>query len=120
MSELTKDMDKIKFSNNKLSFMTDKIATFVFYAVGIFLVLLLLLFAGYIIYNGRKSLNLNFLTTPPVFMQEGGGIGPQLFNSFYLMVISLIFSVPIGVGAGIYMAEYAKPNAMTRMIRLSL
>jgi phosphate transport system permease protein len=110
----------IQCKNYKSAFLADKIATYLFYLAGFFLVVLLFLFAGYIIYNGRASLNLGFLITPPLFMQKGGGIGPQLINSFYLLIISLVLSLPIGVGAGIYMAEHAKPNNITKAIRLSL
>lgn len=99
---------------------SDKIATGILYAVAGFVVLLLLLFVGYIIYHGRERLNLHFITSPPAFMEEGGGIGPQLFNSFYLVVLSMLFTVPIGVLAGIYMAEYAKPNKLTAMIRFCI
>ena len=106
--------------NHKSAFRTDRIATGIFYAAGIFLVLLLFAFAGYIIYSGRASLNLHFLTTPPLFMQKGGGVGPQLFNSIYLLILASTLSVPLGVGAGIYMAEYARPSRLTRAIRLSL
>lgn len=108
------------FIDGKSANAVDKIATCLFYIAGFFLVALLFFFAGYIIYRGRESLNFGFLTQPPHFMEKGGGIGPQLFNSFYLLVISLVFSIPIGVGAGIYMAEYAKPSLITKTIRLSL
>ena len=112
-----KNARMIKF---RPAFAADKIATYFFYVAGFFLVTLLFFFVGYIIYMGRESLNLGFLIRPPRFMEKGGGVGPQLFNSFYLLVISLIFSIPIGVGAGIYMAEYAKPNIITKAIRISL
>ncbi len=109
-----------KTRSHRTAFAADKLATFFFCAAGIFLVSLLFLFAGYIIYSGRESLTFHFLTSPPRFMQRGGGVGPQLFNSIYLLFISSVFSIPIGVGAGIYMAEYAKPNTITKSIRLSL
>jgi phosphate transport system permease protein len=98
----------------------DHMATALFYAAGIVLCALFIAFLGYIVFMGRASLNLRFLTTPPRFMEKGGGIAPQLFNSLYLLFLSLIISVPIGVGAGIYMAEYAQPNAITKSIRLCL
>ena len=47
----------------------------------------------------------------------GGGIGPQLFNSFYMLIISLIITVPIGVGAGIYLAEYAKEGPILKIYK---
>ncbi len=110
-------------SNFKHHFYTmfmDRLATSVFYLGGLILIALLFAFVGYVIYMGRASLNFHFIATPPLFMQKGGGIAPQLFNSFYLLLISLVLSIPIGVGAGIYMAEYAKDNWITKTIRLSL
>lgn len=98
----------------------DKIATIYFYAVAVFLILFLVSLISYILYQGRTKLNIDFLTSPPKFMEAGGGIGPQLFNSLELLIITLIFSVPIGLGAGIYMAEYAKPGLLTELIRLSV
>ncbi|HHW15424.1 MAG TPA: phosphate ABC transporter permease PstA, partial [Firmicutes bacterium] len=98
----------------------DRVATAAFYAAAAVLVLLFLSFVGYIVFMGRHRLNLHFLTAAPRFMEEGGGIAPQLFNSFYLLALSLLVSVPIGVGAGIYMAEYARPSRWTRAIRLCL
>jgi len=97
----------------------DKIATIYFYAVSVFLILFLVSLISYILYQGRTKLNIDFLTSPPKFMEAGGGIGPQLFNSLQLLIITLIISVPIGLGAGIYMAEYAKPGLLTEIIRLS-
>ncbi|MGI1691147.1 phosphate ABC transporter permease PstA [Thermoanaerobacter uzonensis] len=98
----------------------DKIATIYFYAVAVFLILFLVSLISYILYQGRTKLNIDFLTSPPKFMEAGGGIGPQLFNSLELLIITLIISIPIGLGAGIYMAEYAKPGLLTEIIRLSI
>lgn len=97
---------------------SDKIATIVLYLIAAFFVVFLCLFIGYIIYQGRERLNLSFLTSSPQFMKEGGGIAPQLFNSFYLIILSMLITVPIGLSAGIYMAEYAKPGRITNAIRL--
>lgn len=60
-----------------------------------------------------------FLTTRPKAVLPGGGIGPPLFNSVYILLLSLLVSVPIGMGAGIYMAEYARPGRFTDAIRLA-
>ncbi|HHW57679.1 MAG TPA: phosphate ABC transporter permease PstA [Clostridia bacterium] len=98
----------------------DKIATIYFYVVATLLIVFLISLISYILYQGRTRLNIDFLTSPPKFMEVGGGIGPQLFNSIELLIITLIISVPIGLGAGIYMAEYAKPGLLTEIIRLSV
>lgn len=47
------------------------------------------------------------------------GVGMQLFNSIYLCILTLLISAPIGVGAGIYMAEYAKEGPALSLLRLS-
>jgi len=98
----------------------DKIATSVFYTVSVIVILLLVTFVGYILYNGRERLNLAFITSAPVFSKAGGGIGPQLFNSLYLVFLSILITVPAGLSAGIYMAEYAKPNQLTGIIRFCI
>jgi phosphate transport system permease protein len=68
----------------------------------------------YIIYSGAyKLLDISFLTGKPEQFKAGGGIGPELFNSFYLLVLTLVFSLPLSLGAAIFLAEYAKPGPAT-------
>ena len=98
----------------------DKIATIVFYAISIFIVTLLGAFIAYIIYKGGSTLKPSFLFGKPKISGAGGGIGPQLFNSFYMLIISLIITIPIGIGAGIYLAEYAKQGPIVNFIRICL
>ncbi|MCY6484020.1 phosphate ABC transporter permease PstA [Clostridium aestuarii] len=97
----------------------DKIATFILYIISGFIVMLLVAFIGYIIYNGRNCFNINFLFGKPS-LDVGGGIGLHLFNSFYMLVISLLITVPLGIGAGIYLAEYAKKGVLLNVIRLCI
>ena len=98
----------------------NKIWTGVFYAIALFVVLLL----GFLVYEILKSgwgfWDLSFLTGESSNTEAGGGIGYQLFNSFYMLVITLIISVPLGLGAGIYLAEYAKPGKLLSFIRLCI
>ncbi|MBU3175122.1 phosphate ABC transporter permease PstA [Clostridium estertheticum] len=98
----------------------DKIATIVLYIVSALVILLLVSLIGYIVYNGRESLNLKFLFGEPKIGEAGGGIGPQLYNSLSLLVVTLIITVPLGVGAGIYLAEYAKKGKILNIIRLCI
>ncbi|MDU3580707.1 phosphate ABC transporter permease PstA [Clostridium butyricum] len=98
----------------------DKIATIVFYAISIFIVTLLGAFIAYILYKGGSMLKPSFLFGKPKISGSGGGIGPQLFNSFYMLIISLIITIPIGIGAGIYLAEYAKQGPIVNFIRICL
>ena len=98
----------------------DKMATVVFYIISIFIVGLLGAFIAYILYKGGNMIKPSFLFGKPKLTGAGGGIGPQLFNSFYMLIVSLIITVPIGIGAGIYLAEYAKEGKFLNIIRMSL
>ena len=98
----------------------DKIATIVLYIISAFVILLLVSLIGYILYNGRQSLNINFLFGEPKIGEAGGGIGRQLYNSLHLLIVTLIITVPLGVGAGIYLAEYAKEGKILNIIRLCI
>ncbi|MFF2888473.1 phosphate ABC transporter permease PstA [Paenibacillus sp. NPDC057967] len=96
----------------------DKIATAVIIGVAGLIVLVLAGLLGFIMVRGLGHLSFDFLTSPPESIRAGGGIGPQLFNSLFLLVLTMIITVPLGIGAGIYMSEYAKANKITDFIRL--
>ncbi|MCT8976897.1 phosphate ABC transporter permease PstA [Clostridium sp. CX1] len=98
----------------------DKVWTGVLYAVSCFVVLLLVSLIGYILIKGGNFLSPSFLFGNPKIGEAGGGIAPQLFNSFYMLIVSLIISIPLGVGAGIYLAEYAKEGVVLNTIRLCI
>lgn len=95
----------------------DRIATGVFVAIAIIIISLLAGLFYFILVNGVKQITFHFLTTPSSSLIAGGGIRDQLFNSFYVLFITMLITVPIGLGGGIYMAEYAKPGKVTGFIR---
>ncbi|OIK16563.1 phosphate ABC transporter, permease protein PstA [Bacillus sp. MUM 116] len=95
----------------------DRIATGVFIAIAIVIIAVLVGLFSFILINGLQHVSLKFLTTPSSNMMAGGGIRDQLFNSFYVLFITMLITVPLGVGGGIYMAEYAKPGKVTDFIR---
>ena len=92
----------------------DHFMTGVFYTVGGSAILLLLILAGYIIIKGIRSYY------PGVLGFSSEGIGNQLFNTIYLVVLSLIVSVPLGMAAGTYLSEYAKQGKLTEIITMSI
>lgn len=94
--------------------LTDRLMTAVFYCVAGFFILLLVAFALYVIISGFKDFSWSLISF------EGGGIGNLLFNTVYLVFLSLLVSVPLGVAAGIYMAEYAKAGKFTRFLRMCI
>jgi phosphate transport system permease protein len=74
----------------------------------------------YIIVRGAPALNLNFITGFPSNGMREGGILPAIIGTLYLTLGTALFSVPLGVAAGIYIAEYAADNAWTRLIRIAI
>jgi phosphate transport system permease protein len=76
------------------------------------IIALLIWFLMFILSRGLPYLDGDFFTGPD-------GVAGQLFNSFYILFLSLVFSLPVGLGAGIYLAEYAPENKLTDLIRLS-
>lgn len=91
--------------------LADRVMTVVLYSVAGFFLLLLAAFTIYILSKGVMEFDASLLA----FNAEG--IGNQFFNTVYLVFLSLLISVPIGVAAGIYMAEYAKKSRLTGFLR---
>ncbi|HBF41080.1 MAG TPA: phosphate ABC transporter permease PtsA [Anaerolineaceae bacterium] len=75
---------------------------------------------GYIIARGTPAISLEFLTSAPTNGMRSGGILPAIVGTLYLTLGTAIFSVPLGVAAGIYISEYAPDNGITRLIRLAI
>lgn len=99
----------------------DKAATGVLGAIVAAICVLLFSLIAYILVNGAgKLFDVSFLTGKPEQFKEGGGIGPELFNSFYLLVLTLLISVPIALGGAIYLTEYAPKNRLTRFVKTAI
>jgi phosphate transport system permease protein len=73
-----------------------------------------------IITKGWGALSWQFLFTMPREGMRAGGILPAIVGTIYLVFVSIIFALPIGVMAAIYLSEYAKDNALTRTINLAI
>jgi phosphate transport system permease protein len=102
----------------KLTTYLDQLATIAFWILGALIILLIIWLLFTILKNGITKVDWGFLTKLPEEIESGGGIGPMLFNSFYVLILSLLLSLPIGIGAGIYLAEYAAPNKFTEGLRI--
>lgn len=92
----------------------DKIATAAFYGISAAFVLLLIAFTLYVVWGGIKAFK------PEIFSFSETGIGNQFFNTVYLVVLSILISSPIGIMAGVYMAEYTTEGRMTQMLRMAI
>lgn len=100
--------------------LADRMATVMFWLGAVSVLLILGFLLIYIFMHGAKSVSWQFLTSSPQTIRAGGGIGPQIFNSFYLLFLTMLISTPIGIMAGIYLAEYAKKSRITDAIRLCI
>ncbi|NOZ07096.1 MAG: phosphate ABC transporter permease PstA [Chloroflexi bacterium] len=85
------------------------------------LVIIPLIFViGYIVVQGAGAISWEFLSGMPRNGMREGGILPAIVGTLFLTLGTAIFSVPIGIGGGIYLAEYAADTPLTRAIRLSI
>jgi len=73
-----------------------------------------------IILNGASAISWDFLTQAPSQAGKAGGILPAIVGTFYLMLGTIVFALPLGVMAGIYLTEYARDNWLTRLINLAI
>ena len=92
--------------------------TLMYLSAGI-ICLILLGLIGYILYRGLPHISLEFLTEKPSLLRETVGILPNILNTLYIILITLIIVLPIGVGAAIYLNEYAENKKVVRIIELA-
>ena len=81
--------------------------------------LILLGLIGYILYRGLPHITPQFLTSKPSLIRETVGILPNILNTIYIILITLVIVLPIGVGAAIYLNEYAENKKVVRIIELA-
>jgi len=80
--------------------------------------LFLAVLLGYILYKGLPTaLSLEFIFTAPRGITMEGGIFPTIVASIYLTALAAVFSAPVGIGAAIYLVEYAKAGRLVNLIR---
>ena len=81
--------------------------------------LILLGVIGYILYRGLPHISIEFLTSKPSLIRGTVGILPNILNTIYIILITLIIVLPLGVGSAIYLNEYAKNKKLIRIIELA-
>lgn len=87
-------------------------------AIAIVFLLLVVYVLLYTVVQGWSELTRGgFYTSPPSTDHAGSGAGPQIFNTFYLLILTVILTVPSGYAAGIYFAEYAGTGRLVNAIR---
>lgn len=82
-------------------------------------VVLLLGIIGYVFFKGIGVLNWEFFTAVTSALKGTVGIAGNIVNTLYIIVITLLIATPIGVGAAIYLNEYAKPGKLVNLIEFT-
>ena len=81
---------------------------------GVITVSILILVVGYVLVKGGQAINWQFLITPPKGGLSGeGGISTTIGTTFYLVGLTLLIATPLGVGAAIYLVEYAGEQSLS-------
>jgi phosphate transport system permease protein len=71
--------------------------------------------------DGSSMLSLNFLTSfPSQIFPENGGIYPALIGSLWLLGLTALISVPLGLGAAVYLEEYAQDTRINRIVEVNI
>ena len=80
---------------------------------------LLVLIIGYIFYRGVPFVTGELLTTQTSYINDTIGILPNILNTIYLVVLAMVIVLPLGVGAAIYLTEYASNRKMVSIIEFA-
>ncbi|MGP8321573.1 MAG: phosphate ABC transporter permease PstA [Methanosarcinaceae archaeon] len=94
----------------------DRVAGFLLWASAAVTVLILLFIIGTIIYRGLWVIDISFLLGSPRMSGAEGGILPAIVGTLCLVAVAMLTAAPIGIGAAVYLTEYAPDNAITRII----
>ncbi len=82
--------------------------------------LLLIVLIADVFVDGFSRLGWTFLTSYPSRKPELAGILPALVGSAYLMLLTIFIAIPLGVGAAVYLEEYASPGRLTHFIEINI
>lgn len=94
----------------------DRVVTGVLWGIASVVAGILAAFIIYTIAHGIGVLSWKFATTASI---PGDAVGPQVFNSFYILILALLICVPLGLGGAIYLEEYARQGWVTTVLRFA-
>ena len=89
------------------------------YLCGFLTCALLVLIIGYIFFRGIPHISLSLLTTESSYINDTIGILPNILNTIYLVALAMVIVLPLGVGAAIYLTEYATNHKLVSIIEFA-
>ncbi|MEO5339516.1 MAG: phosphate ABC transporter permease PstA [Magnetococcus sp. MYC-9] len=105
---------------NQKNQQTENLFRILFGIMMVILIIPVLLIIATLFFRGHSIISLDFLLTFPTQGMTAGGIFPALLGTIWLVVVSLLASVPLGVAAAVYLSEYANQDHwLTRVINLA-
>lgn len=108
-------MNKPESVNNRRK--TYKIVMGTLMGISVFLTCALVVFMiGYVLFKGLPNITWKLLSTSPSYLQSSIGILPDIMNTFYIVIATLVIVLPLGVGAAIYLTEYARNKRIVGII----
>ncbi|MFZ1395887.1 MAG: phosphate ABC transporter permease PstA [Candidatus Promineifilaceae bacterium] len=99
---------------------SQKVATAVITLIALIVILPIIFVIGFLVYNGIGAISWEFLSQPPRNGMTEGGLLPAILGTIFLTLGTAVAAIPLGIGAAIYLAEYASDNRLTRTIRLAI
>jgi phosphate transport system permease protein len=99
---------------------TQRIGFFMLRIVAIIAVLPIIAIIVFIIYQGAPALSWEFIFGFPSDGMRSGGIWPAIVGTFFLTILCTIVVAPLGIGAAVYLSEYAADNRWTQSIRIAI
>lgn len=74
----------------------------------------------YLVIKGLPYINWDFLSKAPSRLEDTYGIAPMIINTLYTVLITLVISIPLGIGTAIYLAEYSRPGKIVSAFRFAI
>lgn len=108
-------MNQIKYRKMKNSIFHG-----VIFSITLIGIVVLVILLADIIMRGVPYLTKHFFTNFPSRFPKKAGILPGIYGSIYIILLTILFSVPIGLGTAVYLEEYAKTNRFTKFIKINI
>ena len=109
------DMEKLSGARK----LYDKTLRCLLYLCAFLTCALLVFMIGYIFYRGLPHVTWNLISTKPSYLSDNIGILPDILNTLYIVIATLVIVLPLGVGAAIYLTEYARNRKLVTVIEFA-